>query len=204
MNKKWYIIIFVVTLAFLSGVVTQERISIPNQEIVLYFDSNTVNSDEVEETISKIKHQLEITGVSNIQVTKFDDDKLYISYHSTSQIYDIKRILSQSDMITLNQEFPSSIPSKDSKTSFNFDVYEIETDYNTDVNILGIITSSSSKGDYKQNIQVDPFATIKSNKNDCFEFYETKAYKFYTQEGVVLSCNSYKIPEVRAGPSFLG
>ena len=206
MNKKWYIIGFVVILAFMSGVVTQQHISKPNQEIVLQFSSNTIDYDEVEEAIADIKQQLEAVGVSNIQVTKFDNGELNITYHSASKVSDIRRILSNSDAISLNGEYPSQEPSGESKPSFDFDVYEIKTVSDTDLNILGVSTTSSTskKGDYKQNLETNPFANETLNTFVLHEQNEITTYKIYNHNRFVFSCNSYKIPEVRAGPYLLG
>ncbi|TJY37249.1 hypothetical protein [Pontimicrobium aquaticum] len=204
MNKKWYIIGFVVILAFLSGVVTQQHISKPNQEIVLYFTNNTINYDEVEDAISGIKSQLEAVGVSNIKVTRFDNDGFNITYHSISKVSDIEQILLNSGKISLNEEHSSRVPTEESKTSFNFDVYEIETVSDNDLNIRGIGTSSSSKGDYKQNLETNSFANKVSSTFAYHKQNETTTYKFYNQNRFVFSCNSHKIPEVRAGPYILG
>lgn len=204
MNKKWYIIGFVIILAFLGGVVSQQHISKPNQEIVLHFTSNTIDYNEVEEAISGIKHQLEAAGVSNIQVTKFDNGELNITYHSTSKVSDIKRILLNAGAISLNEEYPSQTPSEGSKASFNFDVFEIKKASDTDLNIQGINTSSSSKGDYKQKLETNPFVDKATSTFDFHKQNETTAYKFYNQNRFICSCNSHKIPEVRAGPYLLG
>ncbi|WP_347922527.1 hypothetical protein [Pontimicrobium sp. SW4] len=204
MNKKWYIIGFVIILAFLSGVVTQQHISKPNQEIVLYFTSNAIDYDEVEEAVSDIKHQLEAVGVSNIQVTKFDNGEFNITYHSMSKVSDIKRILSNFGAISLNEEPPSQVPAEKSKASFNFDVYEIKTVSDTDFNIQYVTTSSSSKEGYKQNLETNYFAYKTSSIFDFHKQNETTAYKIYNQNRFVFSCNSHKIPEVRAGPYLLG
>lgn len=204
MNKKWYIIGFVVILAFLSGVVTQQHISKPNQEIVLYFTNNTVDYDEVEEAISDIKYQLEAVGVSNIKVTKYDNGEFNISYHSTSKVSDIERILLNSGEISLNEEHSSKLPTEESKTSFNFDVYEIKTVSDSDLNIRGVATSSSSKEDYKQNLETNFFANKVPSTFAFHKQNETTTYKFYNQNRFVFSCNSHKIPEVRAGPYILG
>lgn len=204
MNKKWYIIGFVVILAFLSGVVTQQHISKPNQEIVLYFTNNTIDYDEVEEAISGIKHQLEAVGVSNIKVTKFDNGEFNITYHSTSKVSDIERILLGSGEVSLDNEHPSKLPTKKSKASFSFDVYEIKTASNNDLNIQGVATSSTSKGDYKQNLETNSFANKVPSTFAFHKQNETTTYKFYNQNRFVFSCNSHKIPEVRAGPYILG
>ena len=204
MNKKWYIIGFVIILAFISGVVTQQHISKPNQEIVLHFTSKAIDYDEVEEAISNIKYQLEAASVSNIQVTKFDNGGFNITYHSTSKVSDIKRILSKSGAISLNEEHPSQVPTGESKTSFSIDVYEIETVSGTDFNIQGVTTSSSSRGGYKQNLETNSFANKTSSTFDFHKQNETTVYKFYNQNRFVFSCNSHKIPEVRAGPYLLG
>lgn len=204
MNKKWYIIGFVVILAFLSGVVTQQHISKPNQEIVLYFTNNTIDYDEVEEAISGIKSKLEAVGVSNIKVTRFDNDGFNITYHSTSKVSDIEQILLNSDEVFLNKEHSSKEPTEESKTSFNFDVYEIETVSDNDLNIRGVGTSPSSKGDYKQNLKTNAFANRVFSTYALYMQKEITAYKFYNKNRFVFSCNSHKIPEVRAGPYILG
>ncbi len=205
MNKKWYIIGFVVILAFLSGVVTQQSISKPNQEIALYFTSNAIDYDEVEEAISDIKHQLEAVGVSNIKITKFDNGEFNITYHSTSKVSDIEQILLNSGEISLNEKHSSKLPTDESKSSFNFDVYEIKTVSDSDLNIRGVATSSSSSNkDYKQNLETNFFANKVPSTFTFHKQNETTTYKFYNQNRFIFSCNSHKIPEVRAGPYTLG
>ena len=204
MNKKWYIIGFVVILAFLSGVVTQQHISKPNQEIVLYFTNSTIDFDEVEEAISDIKYQLEAVGVSNIKVTKFDSGEFNITYHSTSKVSDIERVLSSSVAISLNEEDSSQVPTGESKASFNFDVYEIKSVSNNYSNIKGVVTSSSPKDNYKQSLETNHLANKASNTLSFHKQIKTTTYKFYNQNRLVFGCNSHKIPEVRAGPYILG
>lgn len=204
MNKKWYIIGFVVFLAFLSGVATQQHISKPNQEIVLYFTNNTIDYDEVEEAISGIKLQLEAVGVSNIKVTKFDNGEFNITYHSASKTSDIEQILLDSGEISLSDEHSSKVPTGESKTSFSFDVFEIKTAPDNDSNIRGVATSSTSKEQYKQNLKTNSFANKVPSTFAFHKQSETTTYKFYNQNRFVFSCNSHKIPEVRAGPYILG
>ena len=204
MNKKWYIIGFVIILAFLGGVVSQQHISTPNQEIVLHFTSNTIDYDEVEEAIADIRQKLEAAGVSNIQVTKFDNGELNITYHSTSKVSDIRQILLNTGAISLNKEHPVRAPSSDDQVTFNFDVYEIKSPTNTDIHLQGVSNSSTTKGDHKHRLESNVIADRLSNAFDVSKRIHTNSYTFHNQNSIVFGCNAYQIPEVRAGPHLLG
>ena len=204
MNKKWYIIGFVMILTFLGGVVSQQHISQPNQEIVVHFTSSTIDHDEVTEAITEIKNQLEAAGVTNIQVTKLDNGELTIAYHSTAKVSVIKQVLLNAGAISINDETPLQEPSNKSEVAFNFDVYEIKSASNTDINLLGVTNTTSSKGDFKQTLESNSVADRFSNSFDLHLQSVATAYRFYKDYGIVFSCNSYKIPEVRAGPFQLG
>ena len=195
MNKKWYISFVVVILAFLGGIVTQDLLIKPNQEIVLHFESN--DRDHTEHTISDLKLQLQEAGVTNIQVLRSSEGTLKIVYFSKAEVSDIKKILSDNSSIALNEHTPEETPSK---RGFEYDVYEIHTNHTVDLDLQGTTSSSSSKSSHDRVVPVNPFATIDDEDFIFREYNLVSISQYYNKNRFYLDQNSLGIPEVRAGP----
>ena len=90
MNWRWYITGIIVALAFVG--MSREQFAMPNQEIVVQFNTNSVSADETERAISEITNQLKTIGVEDIQVSEMLDGKLKVTYYSTIDVAVIKNL----------------------------------------------------------------------------------------------------------------
>lgn len=206
MNKRWYISALVIILALLGGVVSQEKNTTPNQEIVLQFASEAVTSDETQSAIAMVEQQLQAIGIHDIQVTKNDGGQLKIAYFSTTDIASVKNVLSKKINLELhnsgtdNNDVPFEIPSKDDSVAYNLDVYEIQNGYDTTFNLSGKL-GLENKADNDRLSNTNPYATTKAVNFSFLEQQVKVAYKFHKHSRITIDYKSNKIPEVRAGPT---
>ena len=66
MKTKWYISALIVVLAVFG--VLQNQASLPNQEVHIRFEDQTVTLEQSEQTIALIQEQLEAIDVTNIEL----------------------------------------------------------------------------------------------------------------------------------------
>ncbi|MEM9681385.1 MAG: hypothetical protein AAF901_13765, partial [Bacteroidota bacterium] len=71
MKIRWYISFFVITVALL-GIVSQQQVTPPNQELVLEFSDSEISSHDVEKAVTSLKAQLVAVGAENIIVSQED------------------------------------------------------------------------------------------------------------------------------------
>ncbi len=199
MKLKWHICVLIIVLTFLG--VGQHQISLPNQQIVLQF-LDDVSSDETKNAVAIVKKQLQDVGANNIIVSEDEDGKLKISYFSNLNVAKIKNILSEENQLELGivenqQESDSKFPSEENSNTYNFDVYEIQKESNSDWDFEGtLVLELKPDGDRFSNPKV--FASIK--EIDVREGVTEVAYKVHYNIAIAIDNTSYKIPEVRAGP----
>ncbi|MEY8848242.1 hypothetical protein AB9K26_05475 [Psychroserpens sp. XS_ASV72] len=200
MNKKWYISALVVVLAFLGGIITQEQISKPNQEIVLQFTSNTVTTDEADTAISSITEQLHAVGVTNIQVTEYHKGQLKIVYHSNADISSIKDILSKEKSIGNDTELPLELPSEHYKVAYNLDVYELQDVHDGELKFQGAL-GFDHKGSQELIHSPNPYANVNIYNYSVAQLQNYDVAEHYKYVAISHNHIAYKIPEVRAGPT---
>ena len=87
MKSKWYFGIVITALTFF--VVSQQQITVPNQQIVFQFSDNQATVSQTEKAIHAIKAQLENIGVKNTQVFE-QNGILKITYYSDIAITEVK------------------------------------------------------------------------------------------------------------------
>lgn len=199
MNKKWYISALVVILAFLGGIVTQEHISKPNQEIVLQFTSATVTSDEANAAITAITEQLQIAGVRNLQVTENQNGQLKIVYFSNTDISGIKDILSNEVPIGFEEEIPVQTPSEKQDIGYNLDVFEIQSNPDADLKFEGTL-GSHQKESQELILSSNVFANVNVDVFSIAKHYKRNLSLDYKNNSIAFNQMAHKIPEVRAGP----
>ena len=197
---KSYFSALIIALTLL--VVAQQQITMPNQEIVMQFTDDEVTSDEALNAITIVKNQLQNIGVENIQVRELDDGILKITYYSEIDVASIKNILSKEKKLELGytsqQEKSTKLPSDDESNSYNFDVFEIQKSSDAEWDFNGtLVLELKPDGDrffnpkiYASIDEVD--ADISNKKAVC---------KTYSNIAIAIDNTSYKIPEVRAGPT---
>ena len=203
MKMKWYLSTLVIALAFLG--IYHNQISVPNQEILVQFNSDEVSAEQSQTTIATIKQQLQTLGVENIQVHTESNGKLKISYHSSSDVQSIKKILTEGENVvldysSLNQESKSNKESSGKNhKKYNLDVYEIhkktgETSNSAGTSVLNV------KQDYDRFVY--PNDCLHSNDIDitAADGTSNQAYKVNKDIATAIDNTSNTIPEVRAGP----
>ncbi|NNL15417.1 MAG: hypothetical protein HKO81_02095, partial [Flavobacteriaceae bacterium] len=196
MKLKWYIGALIIILTFLG--VGQHQISVPNQQIVLQF-ADDASSDETQNAVAIVKKQLQDVGADNIIVSDGKDGRLNISYYSNLKVARIKNILSEETQLDLGiveeqYENDSKLPFDENQNTYNFDVYEIQKESNSDwdfngTNILEL--KSEANGFSKPKV----YTTI--NGIDFKETYSKVTYNTHYANANAIDNNLGKIPEVR-------
>ena len=207
MLKKWYISAFVLILT-IFGIFSQKQTVLPNQELVLQFEESGVTSEEIQNTTTIVKQQLQALGVSNVKVKKTTNGKLKIVYYSDINIASIKKTFLQDCTLevnfnTTNQNKNSSdLPfNQEDSISFNIDVYEIQNGNDSDWNLNGVnVPDFENKNDrflssYSKLFLNNPWV---SKTNSVSEL----ALKVSQHVIFTINNTSKSIPEVRAGPLF--
>ena len=204
MQKKWYFGTLLIILAVL-GVVNQQQISVPNQEIVLQFADVAVRSHDAQKALSIVKEELQELGAENIRVIEGDDGYLKITYFSATDVAAIKKILSKESNLKIdevsNQESkPFQFPFEDNPISYNLDIYEIQNKSDVDWDFNGtFVLELKPKSDRFFNPNV--LASI--NNSDAKDKDTNVKVTLRVQKHIAIAINttSHNIPEVRAGPN---
>lgn len=202
MNSRWYISILIITLTFLGSIASTQQVATPNQEIVLQFSSKNVSIQESQLAIENVKQQLEIAGINKVKVQTLQDGQLRISYYSHTDVESIKTLLSKDCDLDLgaisNNENPSNLPSEEKNIAYNVDVYEIQQ--GDDVSELNGKLALETKSEHDRIYNPNVFASTQAVKIEAKERIEKVTYKLSRTVSIAIDNNSYKIPEVRAGP----
>ena len=202
MKSKWYISALILILT-LFGAISQQQITVPNQEIVLQFTDASITSKDTQNTIAIVKKQLQDIGVSNIQVKETENGKLKITYYSDADVASIKKTFSKEKNLTLDYTFnnqneePSKRPFDENAISYNLDIYEIQNgnDVEWDLNGTSVVELKS-----ESNRLSNPNIYAFINAVEITENIEKVAYKIHYNIAIAIDNTSHKIPEVRAGP----
>ncbi|WP_299778560.1 hypothetical protein [uncultured Formosa sp.] len=201
MNLKWYISTLTVIVALFFGVASQQQNAIPNQEIVLQFSGDVVVHDKAEHAISIVKQQLQNIGAKNIQVSEDKDGILKITYYSNSDVDQIKKILSDDDILEFDDspQEHDHFPFSEQTITCNIDVFEIHSGSDFAFTHAGkIALELKASSHHFNNTNTHP---VFGYTTDLVEVSSIKvAYKFYKNIALAIDNNSKKIPEVRAGP----
>ena len=202
MNWRWYIPILLVALAFVG--VSWEQSSLPNQEIVVQFHTNSVSEVEAKQAIANITGQLKSIGVDDFQISQIRDGKLKVTYYSTKDIKVIKNLFAAPIHYQLgntavgNTDIPAELPSKENPNAYQVNVLKIQKDSRIDLGLQGLPVEIKSATDQYLNPIVSlgvPEAAFNFKKS-----FENVAFKNYCNISLLIDTTSHKIPEVRAGP----
>lgn len=200
---KWYFGALIIVFTLLG--VYQNRISVPNQEIVLKFTDVNITSDEAENTIEIVKEQLEAIGIDIIWVRELKDGQFKIAYYSTSDVASVKEILSNDKNLKIGftsnnlSDNTSNFPSDKKSKTYKLDVYEIHKSTDSESGLDGkyVITL---KQDYNRFYY--PNDVIFNNDIDAKDgnIIAEVAYKVHVSIALAIDNSSGNIPEGRAGP----
>ncbi len=195
MRTRWYIGALFLVFAYFGTF--QERVSLPNQEIVLEFVDATIGQKELKNTVDDVREKLLRIGASNITIQETKSSILKISYYSTVPIDNIKEELLHESQLIENQD---SEKKEDSSThlAYKINVYELtnETDISNQ-NDQFVFEIKYYSDRYTSNHNYDLSESFELQKAN--QLFQT-AYKSYKKHPFTKDYNSYKEPEVRAGP----
>ena len=176
----------------------------PNQEIVVQFNANSISADETERAISEITSQLKSIGVADIQVSEMLDGTFKVTYYSTIDIAVVDDLFNKQNKLQLGEtafnekEDSSKIPFSDTSDTYKLEVVKIQKDYGSDLGFHGLpVEIKSLKDQYLT--QVVSLGASEINF-DLKNSTETEVGKNYHYVPFSINNTSHKIPEVRAGP----
>lgn len=197
---RWYFTGLIIALAFFGAGIEQS--TLPNQEIVVQFNTNSVSEVEAKRAVSNITSQLKSIGVDDFKISEIRNGALKVTYYSTKDIAIIKNLfvdpidfqLEGSSLGNNSTEFPS----KEDSDTYEVNVVIIQKDSRIDLGLQGLPVEIKSATDQYLNPIVSlgvPEANFNFKK--CFE---NIAFKNYRNISLLIDTTSHKIPEVRAGP----
>lgn len=202
MNWRWYFAGLIIALAFFG--VSLEQSIVPNQEIVVRFNADSVSCDETQQAISDITNQLKTIGVADIHISEIFDGKLKVTYYSKIDIAVIKNLFYSKNKLQLGttafneKEGSSKIPFSSDSNPYKIDVIKIQKDFGSNLGLQGVPLANKFAKEQYLNVVVPLGAA-----NTAFspkESMEHVVYKNYRNVSLVIDTTSHRIPEVRAGP----
>lgn len=203
MVARWCISVLIFSLT-LFGVVSQQQISVANQEIVLQFQDVDLTSKQTENTVASVKQQLQSLGAENIHVLALENGKLKITYYSDTEVSSVKETFSEENTVALHistqtqNEDSSSFPFEDSNISYNLDVYEIQNGQDSGWDFDGAI---GLENEPKSDRFLDPnYFPVQPNGYQHDDMLIQVAFKIRKEITILISDPLHSIPEVRAGP----
>jgi hypothetical protein len=205
MIARWCISALIFSLT-VFGVISQQQLAVPNQEIVLQFSDVELSSEDAKKTIATVKAQLLELGVENIKVKAQQNGKLKISYYSIADISSIKRNFSKSNdvildySVTKQDENSDKFPSQNDGVSYDIDVYEIQNHSDSEWDFDGaFVLDVEVKSDrfLDPNLYLSVSGLDLINANNVVKL----AYKVRRKITIEIGEASHSKPEVRAGPN---
>lgn len=202
-NWRWNITAIIVALAFF-GISLDQSNTDPNQEILVQFNTDSISADQAQWAISDIKNQLRAIGVEDVQVSETLDGRLKVTYYSEVDVAVIKNLFYKKNKLQLATapicENEGTIPfplSNDSNT-YLVEVIQIQSDFNTDIGIQGVLVEVKSASDQYVKPKVSLDAT--EVNFDLKYNVESELSTGYSSLSLFVENTTYRIPESRAGP----
>jgi len=201
MISKWYWSILVIALAFVG--ISLEQKNAPNQEIVVQFNDSAVSPDDTQAAIETVKKQLQSIGITDVRIDDAQKGALKISYYSAVDVSFIEVLFSNQENLSLEEntqkeDFPISFPLQPDSTTFQLNISEIPSNAPQSLGLNGVVAEVK----FLRDQSVKPIVFFRPFEND---FHLKKPLQKFTNNLHSISVfitdnNSYKIPEVRAGP----
>ena len=204
MKLKWYISIFILALTAFG--IYQNKITSPNQEILVQFGSDEVSIEQTQTAIASIKQQLQSLGVEVIQVNNGEHGSLKIAYYSSNDVESIKKMLFESYHLAIDctkgSHQKSRLPSDNNSKKYNLDIYELHQSHDGGHGAAGS-SVLVVKQDYDQFF--NPHVVLYGTLIDAFKDNSVvkEAYKVNSAIAIAIDTTSRTIPEVRAGPQTI-
>jgi preprotein translocase subunit SecD len=205
MKTKLHLGILIVLMTFLGRYL--ETAIVPNQQIVVQFSDKDIAKEDAVNAIDVVREQLQGIGVAHLQIVHNGDGQLKITYYSESDVTQIQDILLKEE--GFNIAYDSGDNSSD-KLPENKNVKDYE------LNISEIQNSNDSNWDFERTEVVELNQKSDSSYNPKVKSSGAQINKKDSNNKVSVAVQvnnfvanatnhiSYKIPEVRAGPTTNG
>ncbi|RMA57024.1 hypothetical protein [Ulvibacter antarcticus] len=201
MKTKWYLSTLVLILALLG--LSQQQITVPNQEIVVQFDDE-VTIAQAQNAIAIVKKQLQSIGVDKIHVWEAADGRLKITYYSEIDVTGIEKIFSKEKNLDLgyttfdHDDQDSEFPSQNDSNTYKVNVSEIQSSFDDASDLNGLLLERTQKIERPYNpLLYFTVATIDASEENSIEKI---SFRIQSNIAIAIDNSSYIIPEVRAGP----
>jgi len=203
MKIKLHLGVVMVILMFLGTYI--EHNLVPNQQIVIQFSNHQITSEEANSAAEALKQQLKDIGAKKLDIGEFNSGQLTITYYSDTDVMRIQKVLTDDDLVLdyslENESNDKSIPEKEELYKFN--VSEIQDSPINNWDFEGIeITELNHKSDRYYFPKLKYSSTKEDIENHSFK--ECLRLKIPSIYHFNKSKFAHQIPQVRAGPSFLG
>lgn len=205
MKTKLHFGILVLLLAFLGTYL--EQTTVPNQQIVVQFSDNDISSEASENAIEVIQNRLQIIGVEAIEIGRNEDGQLKITYYSDTDVEFIQTILSKEEGLKFafksGEKNTTDAPENKNVKDYELNISEIQNSNHTNWDFERTeLVELNQKSDHSHNLKVKSSgAQINSEQSN---IVKKLALKVNNSLVLIIDNLSYKIPEVRAGPSNHG
>ena len=183
MKTKYYFSGLIVLVLFF--VVSQQRISVPNQEVRFQF-SEVVSSQGIKNTLQEVKLQLRDLGASNISVSRDSNGDLKLNYFSNQAVLKVQALID--------------------------DLSDTSNNANVQLEISEINTSTPVSSGFDHKIFIEQKSEFdRSGNSNVYTALQPIKYKdiavaiqntvaLIQNKVLCLSNTLHNIPEVRAGP----
>ncbi|RCT55968.1 hypothetical protein [Winogradskyella sp. KYW1333] len=203
MKIKLHLGVVMVILMFLGTYI--EHNLVPNQQIVIQFSNHQITSEEANSAAEALKQQLKDIGAKKLDIGEFNSGQLTITYYSDTDVMRIQKVLTDDDLVLdyslENQSNDKSIPEKEELYKFN--VSEIQDSPINNWDFEGtLVTELNHKSDRYYFPKLKYSFTKEDIENHSFK--ECLRLKIPSIYHFNKSKFAHRIPQVRAGPSFLG
>lgn len=202
MKTKLHFGVLIILMTFLGRYI--ETPVVPNQQIVIEFSDSEITENETQKTINAIQSKLQLIGVSDIQVRQDEEGHLKITYYSKADVAQIEDIFSSAQGLKLthnsNKENSSGLPKEKSLKNYEINISEIQSsnDANWDFEDVYVL-ELNHKGDRFNKVK-DNNSSVKFNLELLNDLTKVKV-KSINNIVLAIDSPSYKIPDVRAGPT---
>jgi hypothetical protein len=202
-NWRWYIPICLIVLAYFG--ISEERSTLPNQEIIVRFDGSSVGLVEARQAISEVTEKLKTIGIRQIQVSDLQNGRLKVSYYSRLDVSQVRQLfqshggLHVADFAKHKNPVPFQAPfGNESGSYYKLDIVKIDEDLGSNMGLHGFPVEIKSIKDYN-------FIPVISLAASHTEFlgseFENVSPKNYGDLSLLRTLSPHYIPEVRAGPT---
>lgn len=197
--------LIVVLIAFLGTYL--ETSTMPNQQIVIEFLDRDIAEDASKSTINSVKKQLERLGAALIKIDKNDVGQLVITYYSETDVEHIQKVLSNANDIKLAYESENkgatNVPQDKKNNAYKLDISEIQNSNPINWNFERTeIVELKLKSDHSHNFKEN--SSGQHVDENAISSKIRVAQQNNNSVSFTINEQSYKIPEVRAGPNLQG